>query len=98
MKITSRNLIYKHKSPSQQAKASTRSSFYRCNLFFGDKKRKLDILIKTQKRMAGKYWREAATLLLVSKSSISNNYVSKSSFNLLMLKRSGKSKFMPNGE
>ena len=41
--------------------------------------------------MAGKFWREAATLLLVSKSP-------NSSFDVLMMKRSSKSKFMPNGK
>ena len=41
--------------------------------------------------MAGKYWREAATLLLVSPKNSSG-----SPFNVLMMKRSAKSKFMPN--
>ncbi len=45
--------------------------------------------------MAGKYWREAATLLLVVRN---GHGIVRSPFDyrVLMLKRSSKSKFMPN--
>ncbi|KAK3603935.1 hypothetical protein CHS0354_042947 [Potamilus streckersoni] len=43
-----------------------------------------------------KHWREAATLLLVSKSKVFSAGNGKCNFECLMLKRSGKSKFMPS--
>ncbi|KAL3860560.1 hypothetical protein ACJMK2_010673 [Sinanodonta woodiana] len=43
-----------------------------------------------------KHWREAATLLLVSKSKLFSAGNVKCNFECLMLKRSGKSKFMPS--
>ena len=45
--------------------------------------------------MAGKHWREAASLILVSKAPSSSSSV-KNDFQVLMMKRSSKSKFMPN--
>jgi nucleoside diphosphate-linked moiety X motif protein 19 len=45
------------------------------------------------KGMAGKYWREAASLMLVIRNGISRT---SSDFKVLMMKRSSKSKFMPN--
>ena len=44
--------------------------------------------------MAGQYWKNAATLMVVARHTVQGN--AKRDFKVLMAKRSSKSKFMPN--